>query len=189
MLGFLACAGRNSGVNGQGGTNKDDPDNQENRHTATVGVDYDHPNLVDHGDSVSITFSQEMFENVELSDEFVEVNDYIGAVRNSDGTVTIQMSKQRQQLFLDAFRGDIDYNAEYFISEVDFLHKVTYAPDLRSLDIYVTGGTPEADIQEILYLFIWPLEQYQIMLGREVHIALTAYNSKTEEAILSIEFS
>ena len=146
------------------------------------------PNLADHGDSVSITFPAEMFEGVELSPEFIEVNDYIGAETNNDGTVTITMSKELQRSFMAAFQSDVDYNIEYFTSEVDYLKEITYTEDMRSMQMYVEGYTDDDLLPQLIYFFCYPFEQYQFMLGQNVYFVITVYDAKTGEVVSSLTY-
>ena len=156
---------------------------------ATDNVEVDeHPNLVDLGDDVAITFPAEMFEGVELSDAFIKTNDYIDAVRNEDGRVTITMSKTRQQEFMNAFRSDVDYNIEYFISEVDYVKYITFRDDFTSMELYVDGDTDRSILPELPYFFSYPFEQYQLMEGREVHFTITVYDAETKVAIMQLVF-
>lgn len=150
--------------------------------------DVDHPNLVDHGDSVSITFPREMFEGVDLSAEFIEVNDYIDAVKNKDGTVTVTMGKDKQKLFLDAFKGDVDHNIAYFIEEVDYLKEITYTDDFRSMRFLVDGDTDQDILLEFPYIFCYPFEQYQLMLGQEVHFIMTVCDAETGETLAELSY-
>ena len=149
---------------------------------------YESPNLTDHGDSVTIIFPEQMFAGVELSDEFVEVNGYIAATRKIDGRVSIVMSKERQALFLSAFRGDVDYNIEYFLSEIDYLKGVAYSDDLRYMDIYVDGKTDKGVLFEIPYFFSGPFEQYQYMLGQEIRSTMNVIDAESKQTIFTLVF-
>ncbi|MDR0469663.1 MAG: hypothetical protein LBH09_06780 [Peptococcaceae bacterium] len=160
-----------------------------NRNTGDWPVlEYDHPNLVDYGDSVAITFSEQMFEGVELSDEFIEINGYIDGMRNDDGSVTIVMSKSRQQMFLSSFREDVNFNIEYFLSEIDYLKDIAFSDDMRYMDIYVDGSTEIEILYEMPYFFSLPLEQYQITLGQEVRTTISVIDADTKATIMTLVF-
>ena len=151
------------------------------------GLD-EQPNLIDHGDSVSISFPEQMFEGVELSKEFIEVNRYIDAFTNSDGSVTVVMSKERQQEFLWAYRDDVDYNIDYFVSELDYLKAITYSEDFRLMDIYVDGATDEEELYYMPYFFSLPFENYQMLLGQRIWMTMRVIDAETDETLLSLVF-
>ncbi|MCL2166423.1 MAG: hypothetical protein FWH49_03945 [Clostridiales bacterium] len=152
-----------------------------------AGLD-EQPNLVDQGDSVAITFPEEMFRDVTLSEEFVEFNNYIDAYTNSDGRVTVVMSKERQAEFLDAFQGDVEYNITYFIAELEYLKDITYSEDLRYMDLYVDGKTDTEELKIAPYFFSGLFEQYQLMLGQEIWMTMRVIDADTHETILNLEF-
>jgi hypothetical protein len=153
-----------------------------------AGGEYPHPYLEDHGESVSITFPEEMFEGVELSAGFIEVNEYIDAYANSDGSVVVTMTKARQKQFLDAFKSDVDGNAAVFIPAIDYLHDVVHSEDMRNMAIFVDGKTNRQELYELPYFFSLPMEQYQQMLGWEVRSTITVYDEKTNEEIFTLVF-
>ncbi|MEL7624636.1 MAG: hypothetical protein AAGU12_13795 [Clostridiales bacterium] len=184
MLLFTACGGTGSsgesgsGSVGSGGVIAD----SENR------GEREQPNLVDNGDSVSLTFPAEMFEGVELSQEFKEVNHYIEAIKNPDGRVTITMTKERQQEFLTSIKDTVDYNIEYFKSELDYLKEIKYAEDFTAMEIYVAGNTDKDTLRELPYFFSLPFEQYQQMLGQEPEVAIAVIDEKNGEVLLRMDF-
>ena len=151
------------------------------------GLD-EQPNLVDHGESVSISFPEQMFEGVELSKEFIEVNRYIDAFTNDDGSVTVVTSKERQQEFLRAYRDDVNYNIGYFISELDYLKAITYSEDFRLMDIYVDGATDVEELYYMPYFFSLPFENYQMLLGQRIWMTMRVIDAETDEILLELVF-
>jgi hypothetical protein len=146
------------------------------------------PWLTDHGDSVSLTFPGPMFEGVELSQEFKTVNNYLDAVKNPDGTVTITMTKERQQEFLTAIKDTVDYNIEYFKSELDYLREIKYTGDFTVMEIYVAAGTDQDSLRELPYFFSLPFEQYQQMLGQEPQVTISVLEDQTGKVLLTMDF-
>ena len=189
VLAFAACgspqSGSDSGQSSPGSAHSPAPQDANPNRPAWLD---EQPNLVDHGDSVSITFPAEMFEGVDLSPEFIEVNDYIAAVKNADDTVTITMSKALQENFMNSFRGDVDYNIDYFISEVGYLTKITYTDDMRSMQLYVEDYDNDDLLIQLLYFFCYPFEQYQFMLGQNVYFVMTVIDGKTGEVVTELAY-
>jgi hypothetical protein len=198
VFAFAACAGRvtdQKAGEGQGSGPEpaiiNDPTNAvyPDRNTGDWPLlEYGHPNLIDYGDTVAITYPKEMFEGVELSDLFFEFNDYVGGTKNGDGSVTIVMSKARQQMFLTSFRDDVNYNIEYFLSEIDYLKDFAFSDDMRYMDIYVDGSMDVEILYEMPYFFSLPFEQYQITLGQEVHSTMTVIDADTGKTIFTLIF-
>ena len=142
------------------------------------------PYMEDLGDSVAILFPGDMFADVDLDEEFLEVNEYLDGYANPDGSVTLVMSKARQKTFLAAYRDDIDYNIDYFIQEIDFLRDITYTADFRSMDIYVDGDTDPGEYYWIPEFFSAPFYYYQQLQGREIWMNMTVLDAATHETLL-----
>ncbi|MCL2122419.1 MAG: hypothetical protein FWH28_09250 [Clostridiales bacterium] len=171
------------------GSNAQSPslNGNEQAQAPPAGLD-DQPNLVDQGDSVAITFPEEMFRDVALSEEFITYNNYIDAYTNSDGRVTVVMSKTRQAEFLEAFQGDVEYNIAYFIAELAYLKEIRYTEDLRYMDLYVDGKTDTEELRIAPYFFSGIFEQYQLMLGQEIWMTMRVIDADTHETILHLVF-
>ena len=173
VLSFTAC-GRSKGQGSQTANPADLPEGNPYRR------DYD--------DRYEIIFPGEMFEEVDLNPEFIEANEYMDGYWNEDGTVTIVMSKARHQQFLDTYQGDIDYNIDYFIDEVDFLRRITYTPDFRKMDIYVDGDTQEADYYWIPDFFTSVFGNVQQLQGMEVWVQMSVRDAATDEVMMTMEY-
>jgi hypothetical protein len=178
---FLLLAACGSGGDNGGGNNSGPGG-------SLSGGEREQPWLTDHGDSVSLTFPEPMFEGVELSQEFKTVNNYLDAVKNPDGTVTITMTKERQQEFLTAIKDTVDYNIEYFKSELDYLQEIRYAEDFTVMEIEVAADTDQSFLQELPYFFSLPFEQYQQMLGQEPQITISVLDHETGKVLLTMDF-
>ncbi len=184
LLLFAACGGDGSGGNagdikGGNGVSESNPGDSAER---------EHPYLVDNGDSVSLTFPGAMFEGVELSQEFKTVNNYIDAIKNRDGTVTITMTKERQQEFLTSIKDTVDYNIEYFKSELDYLKEIKYAEDFTAMEILVDSDMDKDNLRELPYFFSLPFEQYQQMLGQEPQVSISVLDQENGKVLLKLDF-
>ena len=156
---------------------------------ASAGVDLKAtPNVSEKGGGVAIVYPKAMFDGVDVSDEFIEVNEYIDGYVNDDGSVTIVMSKERQQEFLAAYKDDVDYNIEYFIPRIDYLERITYTDDFRTMDIFVDGSTDIEILYELPFFFSMPFENYQLTLGQNIWMVMNVADAKTGEIILSLVF-
>lgn len=146
------------------------------------------PNIKDTGSGVSLVFPGKMFEGVELNDEFIEVNRYIKASKAFDGKVVIEMSGERQREFLDAFSADVEYNARYFLSEVEYVSDILCAEDMRSMCFFMDADMDKHILYELPFVFSYFLENYQMMLGQEVWALMTIVDNKTNKPVFSLLF-
>jgi len=146
------------------------------------------PNIIDHGNSVTLFFPGTMFDGIDLDDEYVEVNRFIRAYEDDKGRIAIEMTKERQLEFLYAFKGDIDYNREYFVSELGYLDDIIYTEDMRTCYFFVDGRMSKEILFEAPYIFSGFFENYQQMLGQEQWVLMTIVDMNTDELLYGLIF-
>ena len=146
------------------------------------------PNIIDHGESVTLFFPESMFDGVDINEEYVETNRFIQAYTSDDGRVAVEMSKERQLEFLFAFKDDVDYNREYFMSELGYLKDIVYTEDMRSAYFFVDSGMDKEILYELPYIFSGFFENYQQMLGQELWVLLTVVDAQTSRPMFCLIF-
>lgn len=146
------------------------------------------PNIVINPDSVSLFFPGEMFKGIELNEEFITTNRYIDARRAGDGRVIIEMSEERQLEFLFAFADDVEYNRQYFLSELAYVTAITYSEDMRFMYFFVNAKMNKDILYELPYIFSNFLENYQMMLGKEAWSLMTVVDDSTNKPMFGLVF-
>ncbi len=140
---------------------------------------------------VEITFPAVLFTNVDMStfdaNSYAKDNGFLSAVVNSDGSVTVTVSKDQYEEILRETAESLDTTFSELIEAEDtpYIKDVTHSDDFRTVEMKVVRADYESTFDLTPFVIGISVMTYQSLLGIDPHVEISVVDADTGDTINS----
>lgn len=140
---------------------------------------------------VEITFPAALFANVDMStfdaDSYAKDNGFLSAAVNSDGSVTVTVSKDQYEEILQETAKSLDETFSKLIEAEDtpYIKDITHSDDFRTVEVNVIRADYESTFDLTPFVIGISVMTYQAFLGIDPHVEISIVDVDTGDTIHS----
>lgn len=140
---------------------------------------------------IEITFPAVLFTNVDMTtfdaDSYAKDNGFLGAVVNSDGSVTVTVSKDQYEEILQETAKSLDETFSKLIEAEDtpYIKDITHSDDFRTVEVNVIRADYESTFDLTPFVIGISVMTYQAFLGIDPHVEISVVDVDTGDTIHS----